>query len=335
MLCLFFFVVLAMAVDFATRESGEVKAIIVARSETIPARKGISVSTTKSKEILMKTTAFLFLGLMMFLPGQVLAFGLIVQGEGRLALDPDNLHTAGSFDFDGDGLPNIVQEAGNNFQVIGLDGSLLWSASIDTLEICSDCTGENGSWDLNFEGFFMVEPGEYNAVISYSYNDWNMGRYLNGTLVVSLGDGTIRYQMDDLYLYAGVDLDGDDIHELAFYRNNGAATTTWEIWGHNGVSEVQSVPRSRLRVAQNRPNPFNPQTTVDFELAEAGPTRVEIHDAVGHLVFDRPLGALPAGVHQFKWTGVDRRGRRVASGTYIVTVVSGDQRQARKMMLLK
>ena len=61
----------------------------------------------------------------------------------------------------------------------------------------------------------------------------------------------------------------------------------------------------------------------------------EIYDSAGRLVYRRSLGNLPAGPHEFDWNGVDRRGRRVASGTFFYTIVAGSQRQARKMVMLK
>lgn len=272
---------------------------------------------------------------LLILGGQALGFGLVLQRAGHLALDPDNLHETDSFDFDGNGNPDLIEKDETTFRVWNLAGAVLWSVTIDTLEVCPECTGPGGFWGMYFEGFFEIEPGHRDALIEYQYDNWDMGTSTRGILVVSTADGSTRYQLSGLGLEAAVDLDGDGIHELACWRDNGSSPWTWEIWGNQTPITVPDVTTSALRVDQNRPNPFNPATKVRFELAEAGPTRVEIHDAAGRLVYDRPLGELPAGSHDFTWNGTDRRGRRVASGTYFFTVVAGTQRAARKMMLIK
>jgi len=267
---------------------------------------------------------------------QALGFGLLLEGDGYLALDPDNLHAADVFDFDGDGLPDLVQELGNTILVHGLDGSTMWSTTIDTLEICPECTGPGGWWSFYFGGFHAIEPGHYDAVIEYYYDNWDSMIYTRGTLVISTQGTTTRYHFVNRGLDVAVDLDGDEYRELVLSRDNGVnQPSSWEVWGHNGVSSVPSAADEGLILRQNHPNPFNPQTTVEFELGRDGPVRVEIHDAAGRLVYARPLGELPAGRHEFIWRGVDRHGARVASGTYMATVISGQLRQTRKMMLVK
>jgi hypothetical protein len=64
------------------------------------------------------------------------------------------------------------------------------------------------------------------------------------------------------------------------------------------------------------PNPFNPQTTVSFDLPAAGSAEVRIYTVRGELVAILGGRHYEAGNHREAWAGVDRRGRDVPSGTY-------------------
>lgn len=271
--------------------------------------------------------------LILLMSSQVLGFGLVVQGEGNLVLDPDTFHIIDSYDFNRDGLPDLVQQDGFTFSVRNLDGSTPWSVTVDTLEVCPDCTDPDGYWDMTFQGFVEVEPGQLDCVVEYSYSTMELGG--RGVLVVATGDGSIRYHLHDVGFDFATDLDGDGYQEIACGFNRGGSGAFWQVWGYNGVTSVASQSPRRLQVDQNYPNPFNPKTTVRFELAAASSASVEVHDAAGYLVYQRSLGELQAGEHKFTWQGIDSRGARLASGTYLVTVVAGSERQIQKMMLLK
>lgn len=95
------------------------------------------------------------------------------------------------------------------------------------------------------------------------------------------------------------------------------------------------VPASLLVVQQNHPNPFNPSTTIAFELREAAEVTLEIIDARGRRVSTQTRAFGQAGRHSFVWEGTDQAGRRVASGVYLYTLSAGDVEATRKMLLTK
>ena len=70
------------------------------------------------------------------------------------------------------------------------------------------------------------------------------------------------------------------------------------------------------------PNPFNPSTTVAFELPEMARVSAVVYDVTGRVVrhlFDRTFAA---GQHTVGWAGDDNAGRVVSSGVYFVRLVS-------------
>jgi hypothetical protein len=83
------------------------------------------------------------------------------------------------------------------------------------------------------------------------------------------------------------------------------------------------------------PNPFNPQTTINFSLAREGKVAISVYDLTGRLV--RAIGdpTYTAGDHSVVWNGKDLAGRTVPSGSYVVRMVTETGMVARKVMLIR
>ncbi len=89
------------------------------------------------------------------------------------------------------------------------------------------------------------------------------------------------------------------------------------------LSPVPQTPRmGGARLLPNVPNPFNPSTTVWFELEAPGEVEVNIYDPRGSLVRRLVAGGYGAGSHGVTWDGRGRAGRPVASGVYQVRLVT-------------
>ncbi len=82
-----------------------------------------------------------------------------------------------------------------------------------------------------------------------------------------------------------------------------------------GVSDVP-VAATSAHLLGAAPNPFNPRTTVRFNLPASVDVRLDLHDAAGRLVAVLAEGPFAAGEHGVTWDGRDRQGRAAASGTY-------------------
>ena len=111
-----------------------------------------------------------------------------------------------------------------------------------------------------------------------------------------------------------------------------------------GIANLQrllaAMPPERTDVFANYPNPFNPETWIPYQLAEAAEVAVRIYDPTGTLVRTLALGHQTAGIYREKsraayWDGKNGLGESVASGVYFYTLTAGDFTATRKMLIRK
>ncbi len=83
------------------------------------------------------------------------------------------------------------------------------------------------------------------------------------------------------------------------------------------------------------PNPFNPSTTIPFNLAAQENVTLRIYDARGALVRTLKDESLPAGVHTVVWDGRDMNGHQTATGVYFVRLIAGSYEMTQKIVMIK
>jgi hypothetical protein len=98
---------------------------------------------------------------------------------------------------------------------------------------------------------------------------------------------------------------------------------------------VADVPAAASLSMTAYPNPFNPSTTIAWELPTAGNLRVDIHDALGRRVRTLWSGMMKAGPGLITWNGHDESGRQTESGVYLARLTTDTRSLTRKIMLVK
>ena len=81
--------------------------------------------------------------------------------------------------------------------------------------------------------------------------------------------------------------------------------------------------------------PFNPTTTIQYELPENAFVNIRIYDLNGRLVNTLVNAQKSAGYKAIKWAGVDDKGKAVSAGIYLYEIQAGNFRETKKMVLLK
>ena len=100
------------------------------------------------------------------------------------------------------------------------------------------------------------------------------------------------------------------------------------------VSGIPVSPMPMVKI-QAHPNPFNPQTVVNFVNPRAGDVSLVVYDIQGHLVRTLLSESLDAGEHSRVWDGRTDDGHRAASGVYFARMVAGDDVAIVKLMMVK
>jgi hypothetical protein len=127
-----------------------------------------------------------------------------------------------------------------------------------------------------------------------------------------------------------------EIEDQTYFLGNQTVRVT-HAHGDGEEPDSLSIPAA-FALLQNAPNPFNPVTTIRFDLPVPGNATVRIFGVDGRLAREYPLGPLPAGRHGLLWDGRDAQGRAAPSGVYFCRIeVEGESRfvASRRMLLIK
>lgn len=114
----------------------------------------------------------------------------------------------------------------------------------------------------------------------------------------------------------------------------------WTVTVSGNISAVEDTPPAAAvlasRLLSAAPNPFNPQTVIAYEVAQAGAGELTVHDVRGRLVRRLAAGELAVGRHEARWDGLDETGQRVPSGIYVARLrAAGGEADLLKLTLLK
>ena len=191
--------------------------------------------------------------------------------------------------------------------------SVVTSAFLKTFRVLRDMSGALVEWEIGPDGTACLvrlwreaEPGTRAALAEWT----------------SVGSGEIQY------------LDSTAPQGEASYWLQVIDGKGQEQW-YGPVSLAAATLPARLALAPNAPNPFNPRTTIRYSLPQATPVRLSIYDLQGRLVRGLVNESRPAGEWSAEWDGRDDSGRAVASGSYVVRLVTDQGVRSSKVTLAK
>ena len=101
------------------------------------------------------------------------------------------------------------------------------------------------------------------------------------------------------------------------------------------VDSESSVSPVQYHLYENYPNPFNPLTTISYDLPEDGFVNITIYDITGRPVKELIGSIQKSGFKTFKWDATNNMGQPVSAGLYFYTIQTRNFRDTKKMVLLK
>jgi hypothetical protein len=105
----------------------------------------------------------------------------------------------------------------------------------------------------------------------------------------------------------------------------------------NAVEPSNHLVSGSFRLLANYPNPFNPTTTIPFEVGGSRPVDVSltIYNSLGQKVTVLVNEKLHPGIYETSWFTLDQFGKSVPSGIYFYELRTNDFLQMRKMLFIK
>jgi hypothetical protein len=121
-------------------------------------------------------------------------------------------------------------------------------------------------------------------------------------------------------------------HEL-FKQQFGSQPPVPPFIGNKMVAEL--LPTSHKIISRNYPNPFNPETMIEYSLPNEGLTQVHIYNSLGQKIRTLVEALQQAGVHQMRWDGRNDNGELVTNGVYYYKIINAEFVETKKMLLLR
>ena len=229
--------------------------------------------------------------------------GQILIWDGRSLLPPE---PAVPSDVNRDGIVNVLDlvQAAAQFGQIGTD-------------LSGDVNGD-GKVDVSDLGHIGSHLGENAAAPTLPIDDSNS--------TINYHSSAVKHQFQALTALESLNPPSCGAH----IAHN--LLKTWLSRMKPSITETKLLP--------NYPNPFNPETWIPYQLAEAARVQIRIYDVVGHLVRELDLGTKLAGSYLSKpqaayWDGGNDMGETVSSGVYFYTLEAGNYRRTRRMIIAR
>ena len=135
------------------------------------------------------------------------------------------------------------------------------------------------------------------------------------------------FENEDALYFGGFDPNG--------YTSTNNAWIYKRIWNILDIFGQESLSFIDYKVHNNFPNPFNPITTLHYDLPEDAMVNITIYDMMGRIVSNLVSSQQNAGYKSIQWDATNDKGAPVSAGLYLYTIEAGKFRQTKKMVLLK
>tara|TARA_A100001011_G_scaffold43041_1_gene40532 strand:- start:484 stop:1992 length:1509 start_codon:yes stop_codon:yes gene_type:complete len=260
-------------------------------------------------------------------------FGMDVNDEGHIFLAGHTLSGTQNWD---------------TFTVkIDNDGNLIWTSTKGNPRGFNPIYIHDEAWGVKAtnDGGCVVIAGTGDEYDEYSEcNGQDCSDVWSAYLIKYNEFGDVSWQKtfssfdvsEEIYDWAGeaIDLTYDgggiiaiDNGQFGFLRLNNIQNTL--------SNDLRYVSPPSFKLYNNHPNPFNPVTTIEYELPENGLVSVTVYDIIGNVVNNLVNTNQSFGYKSVQWNATNNQGEPVSAGVYLYSIEAGNFRQTKKMILLK
>jgi len=191
--------------------------------------------------------------------------------------------------------PFTLQWNDNTNNILGLETQLLEDYE----------ASEEGQFTFLHDLITLVDENDYGLGICYWAPDW-----------ISTNQFGSPWENQALF-----DFDGELLDAISVFDNSSVA--------------IKRIDNFSLNNIYNYPNPFNPVTTLQYDLPEDAMVNITIYDMMGRVVSNLVSSQQNAGYKSIQWDATNNTGQPVSAGLYLYTIQAGKFRQTKKMVLLK
>ena len=231
--------------------------------------------------------------------------------------------------------------------ILALSASMIFAGTAKVSMEKTALVSSKGKVDLVVES----DKDVYGIQFDLKYNPSELN--LNGA-ESNLDDFTFEYsQKDDgtvrglMFSMTGAKLNASDVSSLIAFDFTPAEDFTGVsavdfsnviLAGQNGAKLETIAVSMNIDVAlptktalnTSYPNPFNPSTTINYDLSSESLVNISVYDALGRLVTELVNDVQPSGANHISWNAADQ-----ASGAYFVRMTAGSYTSTQKLMLVK
>jgi len=222
-----------------------------------------------------------------------------------------------------------------------------------------DNVGEDGPLNPNnylITPLINIPSDSYGARLEYYVTTWNLWADHYGVYISTTGNAPVNFtrQLLDETAPGGDHLNQNwtlKTIDLSYYVGDNIYIAFRHFDSFNRyflmLDDVRVVVSSPTSIVEevilpvvsalkgNYPNPFNPSTTISFDIAHTGNVSIDVYNIKGQKVKTLTNEVFTAGRHNVVWNGDDASGRSVGSGVYFYRMVSKDFESVKKMILVK
>ncbi len=155
---------------------------------------------------------------------------------------------------------------------------------------------------------------------------------------------TMSWYVDDVLVSEGVSLfdfshsfeaEGEYVVKVVFDNSVHTMEYTWTVTVDDPLNITENTQAVKPILKQNYPNPFSPQTKIDYKLTQNENVNISIYDIKGRKVRSLVNAMNTSGEHSITWNGTDDNNERLPNGVYYYKLITSSDTVVKSLLLIK